>query len=270
MPISSTTALLHHNKGHRNKGHHNKGFTLLELMVVVAIMAVIAGATIMTSFGSGEDSIQQNSQIDAARFEMKEIKSALINYRTDIPIPPEDLIISAANFTFLFTGDNTWRPDYKTGWRGPYMRGGDDGFVDIGNSLTLDGTGAPHLITSSTHKLQRGIPDPFSFAAVENNVSTPSFANACAENTSNNLCLLDWRYVGQSDTDTPIKNYGRPYLLFNFVNKIESGDDEFNHYQARIVSMGPNGIYDSNSMGSNCINKFTTSGVNDDLVLCLN
>jgi prepilin-type N-terminal cleavage/methylation domain-containing protein len=54
------------------------GFTLLELLVVIALLAIAAG-TVMISF----DGVQEQGRIDATKFEMAELRKALLQFRRD-------------------------------------------------------------------------------------------------------------------------------------------------------------------------------------------
>jgi len=229
-----------------------QGFTLLEMLVVVTILAVIGGLA-MSGFGTGSGSVQRNTKIQAARVEMEQIRRALLAYKRDVGRFP--VLPAPAYMGFLFDQGSVpaWSPDYQTGWRGPYLSGGDGGEVDIGGELGSDGTGKPYNLGSPPvrHHVW-GVPDPFSFVPVANNTAGSPFLS-CAENVVNTLCLLDWRFVGQAETEAPHKTFGRPYLLFDL------GDAT----KARIVSMGVNGVYDSGVLSC------PATPVNDDLVLCL-
>jgi prepilin-type N-terminal cleavage/methylation domain-containing protein len=239
--------------------NNEQGFTLLELMVVVGIMAILGSALVTTYSGQGEGSIGHNSKVQAARFEMQQLRKSLLQYKQDnIDFPDTE---SPADVSFLFTKSNDtaqWSIDYQIGWRGPYMSGGDAGLVDVGDGLNDAGASGPHIISSAAVTLQRAIPDPFTFYPVKNGQSKSDLADSCIESSVNNKCLLDWRLVGQSNNALPQIKYGRPYLLFDLaVNE-----------KARIVSMGANGIYEG-SVVSICTPKFSKSDNSDDLILCL-
>ena len=222
------------------------GFTLLELLTVVSILAIISGVGI-SSFNSQQGS---DAQYKIAEYEMEQLRQSLIRFQEDNLIVP--IRSSAADLGFLFDRGSLseWDIDYQRGWRGPYQVGGDGGFVDVGDNLQLTGVGKPEVIDSAPETLVRAVPDPFRLASVYNDepgISSPP----CVENSSNDQCLFDWRFVGQSDTDSPHELFGRPYLVFDLDDRDK----------ARIISMGSNGIYESASSTCN------PSG--DDIVKCL-
>lgn len=292
---------------------NQQGFTLLELLVVVAIMAIIAGSSI---YGSRVNSIKKATDT-AVMAEMHNIRKALLQYKTDnFEFPEKDNgRDSPADFDFLFStpthdsdGDGVediqlWNNDYQKGWRGPYLTSGDSGLVDIGDNLKLDGSGKPYDINNNanivgidnnTSNYQRGIPDPFSFPPVANGQPKSSIAFPCDETKDNNnnnnydndQCLLDWRMLGLSDEDKkeltdeeiqaltdeqkerrrPYLEKGRPYLAFD-LNVPE---------KARLVSMGPSGIYHSGKVENSCSGYVVPyddpndeQNPPDDLILCL-
>ncbi len=236
-------------------------------MLVVGIMAILGGILI-ASYGGGQSSIRSQTQIKAAHTEMEAIRQSLLQYKRDniaFPLSPTTAAHeSPADFNFLFSppdSTSSWNIEYQIGWRGPYITGGDSGQVDIGDDLGFNGSGDPtnqtlDAVTGITNakRLQRGIPDPFTYTAVNNN----TFTVCSSESTSNNQCLLDWRFVGEDNSMLPHEKFGRPYLLFDL------GDTD----KARIVSMGRNGRYDGEPI-ANCATNFISSGSNDDLILCL-
>jgi len=256
-----------------NNLQSQQGFTLLELLVVVGILAVIAGSTIFANRTKTID----NAKVTAAITEMQNIRHALLQYKTDnFEFPDQE---SPADFAFLLEQDglDDWNNDYQTGWRGPYLSSGDSGLVDMSDNLDITGkkthedTNEKNLfvVTSSAKTLIRGIPDPFSFKAIHAlpdpaTFGSPAFTAAlalinartpCNETVDNDKCLLDWRIVGQADNDDPFQQKGRPYLAFDLDVR----------EKARIVSMGLNGKYEVDEV-THCASYINET---DDLILCL-
>lgn len=131
------------------------GFTLLELLAVIALMAVIAGTALLAYEG-----VHDQGRQDATRFEMAEIRSALLRFRRDsgsndlpgqgvyvcedpanpgkinpdlVNLPAEAGVTDAAklawcespaNFWMLFADPlgTGWNPDTRRGWNGPYLQ----------------------------------------------------------------------------------------------------------------------------------------------------
>jgi len=229
------------------------GFTLLELLVVVGIMAVLAGVA-YTASGSRVD----DSKLIAVDTEMQNIRAALLRYKQDnFEFPTRS---SSVDAVFLFEQPGApviaWDADYQRGWRGPYLHSGDSGLVDVGDGVGLNGTGTPHTVVTAAHKRQRAIPDPFVAFPVDVGSAKPSLAAICDDSpNANDACLFDWRLLGQVNADDPISRRGRPYFLFDLDSE---GAEE-----ARVVSLGPNGVYESS--GLSC----PAAADGDDIVLCL-
>ncbi|GIW79819.1 MAG: hypothetical protein KatS3mg105_1626 [Gemmatales bacterium] len=214
-----------------------RGFTLFELLIVVAIMAVLAGAVVVALDQTHEQAASQ--LVDS---EMLNIKKALLRFKQDtgylprqgpfglttdtppgaVPVPVQGAawFHSPANFVQLYenplegTGHplEQWNPDTARGWRGPYLSQHGEGYVDIGNNLQSDGTGSP--IAGTLLQDVRGVADPFYHSPVGP--------------------YLSWQ---TALTGPSLPRWGRPYLLFDL-------DDPS---KARIVSMGSNGVYESNN-----------------------
>lgn len=231
------------------------GFTLLELLVVVGIMAALAGVAYTTSGSRISD-----SKLIAADSEMLNIRAALLRYRQDNFVFPDQDSAVDAGFLFDQLDADAWDPDYQRGWRGPYLHSGDSGLVDVGDGIGLNGAGAPHTVVTAAHKRQRAIPDPFVAFPVTKGSEKPNLGAICDDSpVANDACLFDWRLLGQSDVDDPVSRRGRPYFLF-----------DLNDEGARIVSLGPNGIYDNSTAPSVGLCPPTTEAVvGDDIVLCL-
>lgn len=219
------------------------GFTLLELIIVVAILATLAGGAVLT-MGQTEEVAQ--GQIGLV--EMSEIREAIVQFKRDTgylpkqgpfalttnggavatPSEGETWFYSPANFSQLFqnplanTGHSlaSWNPDTKRGWRGPYLTTSGEGRVDVGDDLNLNGSGSPK--TGNMLNDVFGIADPF-YSSPEGN-------------------FFVW---AATPTAPPYSRFGRPYFAFDLHDTTK----------ARIVCMGPNRKYDQ--------------GENDDRVVYL-
>ena len=219
-------------KSLKNNRRRNAGFTLLELMIVTAILGSIAGGAVLM-VGHTEEI----AQCQIGLVEVTEIREAMIQFKKDtgylpktgpfqitsdggvVPVPAEgsDWFRSPANFSQLFqnplagTGHPlaTWNPDTKRGWRGPYLSCAGEGQVDIGSDLNPDGSGSPTLGDAIENVI--GIADPF--------LASPDG---------------DYFHWSKISDDTPFERLGRPYLAFDLADA----------NKARIVGLGPNRRYD--------------------------
>jgi prepilin-type N-terminal cleavage/methylation domain-containing protein len=190
------------------------GFTLLEIVVVLLILAVIAG-TVITSFN--QDFLEEKEET-AAIFEMTQIRDAILQFKQDNPahLLNADNLCSPADASFLLGNDYdtnngcdtteatiaNWNPNYRVGWNGPYIRKLGDVTATSVDDIEHNGT----------------------------------------INSESSL----------SDVIVITDPYGKPYYFFEL-------DIDAN---ARIVSFGPDGIYDS--AGTGCV-----AASNDDHVVCL-
>ncbi len=234
------------------------GFTLMELLVVVSILSIVAGMVILTQTRS-----RDYSQEQVVRTEMEQLRQAVIRYFND----QNDYVgmkgDSPADVSFLINQSYSWNADYRTGWRGPYIKGGDVSYrtpyVSIGDETALGfgGEGDPASGTLNADSVLAK-PDPY------NHQSSNGFFVWCLQDTQ--PC------VGNDIIDIPI---GRPYLFFDLETYHDTGNDR----KARIVSLGPDGVYDSDPAGCDadetdtghadyCQRDDVCTAANDDLVLC--
>lgn len=248
-----------------------KGFSLLELLVVVAILAIIAGALIV-SLGGVED----DASLHVARAEATRVRDAVLQFKLDTGYLPKQgpfrldsqggsvlgiLLPSAAgatdsqkqtwfnspaNFFLLYGFDQ-----YGTGNRSPLWLSGhtlenwnpDTGRGWRGSYLTRQGEGLVDIgdnlgvngsgspISGGILSQVRGVADPF--------VSSPVGS------------YLVWRSTASGQAHD---RWGRPYLLFDL------GSDD-----ARVVSMGVDRKYDGKNLSDPCAPPPT----GDDVVVCL-
>lgn len=124
------------------KDKKQAGFTLLELMIVVSIMAIIAGMSLMRYGNTLSDSEQR-----ATDAEMEQLRQSVIHYFNDQNSYTNNTlnIQSPADIGFLTEFDYVWDADYHRGWRGPYINRSLTTVIDIANStkFQFDGTGEP-------------------------------------------------------------------------------------------------------------------------------
>jgi len=270
-----------------------QGFTLLELLVVVAIMAIIAGMGMMS-----HKKTLSYSKDQAALAEMKQLAQAVRQYFMDqnvlIDVDGNLLQSSPADISFLIdpifdpndtNGDDDikdhdkqhpWSIDYRKGWRGPYIKTGvgTTPFVSIADSsdtgLEFSGNGDP-----------TGDGDPDTGAVIIVQAKPDPFSHPSTEE------FFIWQKTA-ADTSPEILRLGRPYLFFNLETY---GSSES---KARIVSMGQDGKYEfpldcdpdetSSSSENYCLcdlyqedetsSRFCTredvcESLGDDLVLCI-
>jgi prepilin-type N-terminal cleavage/methylation domain-containing protein len=159
---------------------HEFGFTLLELLLVIALLSVTAGVVVQ-----GYEGVQDQGRYDAARFEMAELRKALLQFRRDsgtndfpgqgiydctaladeaidngrpatwTQSVPEvnianrsdwiDWCQSPANFWMLFADPlgSGWNPDTHRGWHGPYLQR-KSGLLSYGNVDDVWGIADPY------------------------------------------------------------------------------------------------------------------------------
>ncbi len=125
-------------KGYTRHLRTNKGFTLLELLVVVSILATMAGIGVRAIGGYIE-----RAREDLVNTEMKNIGEAIVKFNSDTGYFPGEGLFASKNetnvdksdFSFLFyppvresaagqkKGEEIlpWDMDEKRGWNGPYL-----------------------------------------------------------------------------------------------------------------------------------------------------
>ncbi|MEM9385911.1 MAG: prepilin-type N-terminal cleavage/methylation domain-containing protein [Pseudomonadota bacterium] len=248
---------MHLSDGSSQRGQAPRGFTLLELMVVAAVLAVVA---LLVIFQLGDQ--VDDSRLSVARYELTQLREAVLAFDRDAQLSldldcgaigtPFDLADAAIRTTlrspaeagFLLRsqrdidddGTDEWNfcdfdPEYRVGWRGPYLSGLKPAYTAVDAALEFDGTDDG---TSAVLDNVLAIPDPFDRDAAAG--------------------LFAWSDTPDYTTPTYPERRGRPYLFFAL------GEPD-----ARIVSMGPNGVYEPPT-GDPCV----PPAGSDDLVLCIN
>ncbi len=232
---TSHASLSHH--PYRHAITRSGGFTLLELLVVITLMAIVAG-TAMISL----DGVDEHAATQIAQSEMAEISKAIKQFKRDTGGYPEPS--HPADFSALYTcpasfsaEQCTFNIDTARGWRGPYLTKQGDGYLDLAAFPQLaDGT--------NIHAKADAFQQYYGVASIVWHLCS-IYAN-CPE---------------------PLNNMGRPYLLFDFIDDaltpvINEAD------VARIVSMGADGKY-GGAAADACLPNTANDDGKDDLVLCL-
>lgn len=235
----------------RNK---QTGFTMLELMVVVAILTIVAGSSIMLFKDTSSD-----AQYDATRFQMKQLADAVEAFYKDNSVTGFPIRDTPSNIEFLFdasaAGASVWNPDYRTGWRGPYLKGAPSFYVDIGDDLFIDGASISDNTIAG---------DPIAGMEINDVVSLADPYDHSAIGT-----YFQWRKVA-ADVTSNLDNFGRPYLV---IDLDILADSTITPGVPRIISLGPNGRYEPNSCDytddTSCTHDVLCNSAGDDLVLCL-
>ena len=265
----------------------SRAFTLSELLVVVAILAIVAGGLVV-SLGSARGPAQR----DLARHELTRLRDALLRFEADTGwLPgegPFDLapvagdltprhaqaevlasliqsrfgvgaaevprwFDSAANLWELVVNPlegsghplETWDPDRRRGWRGPYLGMGGEGQVEAGFvNRRLDPYVSP-VPNDETGNV--GLYDLSARLAPAPAVADPFCYPCCSEPTANQLRWTPFLSPGE-----PLETQGSPFLLIVPV-------DPDQREQARLICLGPDRALDA----------APASAAADDLVLYL-
>lgn len=241
----------------RRKFYLQAGFTLIELLVVVAILVAVATIGSGALFSALQTSREQLVEPEMVRiasaiklfkqdtgyypkqgpFDLDTAAPAGAISLASLPVEagltdPERTrwFYSPANFYQLTrnasplatTGHvlEDWSPDTGRGWRGPYLKGFSDGFVDIRagiNDGTAAGNPGGNPLAGDDIPDVIGIADPFQFLPEAVGAGT----------------LLDWAEIPRlpGPRDFEKETWGRPYLLFGLDT------------QPWLVSMGADGAY---------------------------
>lgn len=159
-------ANLQHKKQHkRQHKKHQQGFTLLELLVVVSVLATLAGITAVAM-----DGYEQQSQEQLVEVEMQRIASAIYRFKEDTGYFPEEGVFSDegndADFSWLFnsprSGGNEilpWNINTGRGWHGPYLDISSQESVVVNS--TICGLNAANFNTGFSGNELQGLTDTF-------------------------------------------------------------------------------------------------------------
>lgn len=213
----------------RSHNSAQSGFTLIEMLVVLSIMAVVAGVGVQALNG-----VTNSVEDDLAHAEMNTIASAIQRFHEDTGYwPKQGPFASDTNLTFDHPArlaqlrvqpvDNdgdilAFDIASGTGWHGPYIRELDAATVSVGPMA--DGSGSP---TTGAAVYVSGLGDPFSAAAI------------------------DETYFIWDDGTGKEFTLGRPYFYFIDATGVTGCQAPC------LVSFGPNGEYER--------------GGNDDIVV---
>ena len=233
------------------KINNQSGLTLLEMLVTISILAAVSFISTVTY-----SKTHQEANDRLVRAEMMAIGQALRKFKQDTGYYPKtgffDLTSSggvvpyanlpshsgatiAAQDRWFYSPANLWQlrtrmsplagtthqlegwdPETGRGWRGPYLTGFVDGFVDIRDGINNgDADGAPGGDPLAGINIEdvNGLADPF---------------EARTELASSGDTLLDW---SNTPGGTERRTWGRPYLIFDLKTK------------PYIISLGPDGDY---------------------------
>jgi len=237
------------------------GFTLLELLVVISLLAILAGLSI-----SAYEGVQDQARLDAAEFEMAEIRDALLQFRRDTNELP-CRIYRSGNYN-PFT--NTMPELDFTGIAGSTAANFQQwceyqDTSQVNSALTMlqqfpfDALTTTNLVWNPDTK--RGWNGPY----LSNRPLTDPWGNAYqlldAELDYPNRFRCE--HDGTANQDYRISS--NLYSCLNVTNAAITANHTLNADIARLVSAGPDGIFSAENTSDICL-PATNS---DDFVLCL-
>ncbi len=251
-----------------------QGFTLLELLVVITLLAVLASVALLAN-----DGVNDQAELDATKFEMAELRKALLQFRRDSgsnhfpnqgayvcedpdnpgQINPALVAIKSGGSLYSISGSSdaerlAWCQSAANFWmlfHDPYDRPVNSQW----DPDTKRGWHGPYLTRSGPSYVDVG-------TIIEGTLGSESTGTliqavrgiADGFSASPVGTYLAWRV---SPLATAGPSNGRPYLMFD----LDNGD-------ARIVSLGEDGDYDGTGSTA-CEPPLDSAGKSADIVLCL-
>lgn len=98
----------------RNRSKARRGFTLIEILLVLAIIGMLAGVAVVALVGTRE-----GAKIDTTKAMLKSIETALETYNMHIGHYPTE---EEGNLTALMTKPSFSNETLAEKWRGPYLK----------------------------------------------------------------------------------------------------------------------------------------------------
>jgi len=254
-----------------------QGFTLLELLVVVTLMAIVATVALVAN-----DGVQDEAAVDATKYEMAELRKALLQFRRDTGAfpktgintcrdPAEPANQNKSNPDMVFPAQLTtepaqvsWCEAQESLWhlmKCPFDPNSD---TCTWNPDTKRGWHGPYISG------QWGYVDIDDASSVDERL-IPAIADQFTSD------LYEWHACADSHGAIPpddptcegYRSKGQPYLLLVHDDPSTATFDESEF--PRIVSAGPDGRYGgaNETEDTICLPKQSNETGKDDLVLCL-
>jgi len=105
-----------------NKKRKHRGFTLIEVLLVLAILGMLAGVAVFAYSGQ-----QRGARIDATKLKIKSLGEVLNAYNFNIGHYPTE---EEGGLEALRTKPSFSEEKLGANWRGPYVNSGDD-LIDV-------------------------------------------------------------------------------------------------------------------------------------------
>ncbi len=142
----------------------NKGFTLLELLVVLAMLTAMAGIGVSVVAG-----VEDNANDDFVQTEMRSLVIAVKRFQADTGLWPGQVATYTRTSVFdwvelrLHSNASLWSPVSSRGWRGPYISEPLQSDIEVaaGKEISLTGTDSGSNDDLTTADGVAGLQDPW-------------------------------------------------------------------------------------------------------------